>query len=94
MDRTDAGDGNDGMLGFIKRMPSDVPAVRLTALAELFSVCKVMDYVHVDLSQPFVFTGSTDMEKSLVCPVGLGPPNTVAREDGWRALRIVGMLEF
>ncbi|MBQ7651358.1 MAG: GNAT family N-acetyltransferase [Victivallales bacterium] len=86
------GDGQRGMFGFVKRMPT--PAVRLTTLAEEFSVCKVTDYGRIDLSQPFVFTGSTDDEKSLVCPVGLVPENTVAREDGWRALRIEGTLDF
>ena len=86
------GDGNEGMFGFVKRMPA--PAVRLAALAEEFSVCKVADYGQIDLSQPFVFTGSTDDEKSLVCPVRLVPENTLAREDGWRALRIEGTLDF
>ena len=86
------GDGHEGMFGFVKRMPA--PAVRLAALEEDLSVCKVADYGRIDLSQPFVFTGSTDDEKSLVCPVGLVPENTVAREDGWRALRIEGTLDF
>ena len=34
-----------------------------------FSVCKVQGYNEVDLDQPFVFTGTTDEEKSLVCPI-------------------------
>ena len=34
-----------------------------------FSVCKVQGYTEVDLDQPFVFTGTTDEEKSLVCPI-------------------------
>ena len=58
------------------------------------SVCKVTNYNHVDLSQPFVFTGSTDQEMSLVCPTELVPNNTINREDGWRVFRIQGMLEF
>ena len=61
---------------------------------EEFSVCKVADYVGIDLSAPFVFTGSTDEEKSLVCPVRLVPDNTLDREDGWRAFRIEGQLDF
>jgi len=61
---------------------------------EEFSVCKVADYVGIDLSEPFVFTGSTDEEKSLVCPVRLVPDNTLDREDGWRAFRIEGQLDF
>ena len=31
-----------------------------------FSVCKVEDYSGIDLNQEYVFTGSTDEEKSLV----------------------------
>ena len=59
-----------------------------------FSVCKVSDYSQIDIADPFVFTGSTDEEKSLVCPVSLVPPNTTEREDGWRAFRIEGVLDF
>ena len=63
-------------------------------LQEEFSVCKVADYSGIDLSVPFVFTGSTDEEKSLVCPVRLVPDNTLEREDGWRAFRIDGQLDL
>ena len=59
-----------------------------------FSVCKVPDYTGVDFDQPFVFTGSTDEEKSLVCPTAFVPENTLTREDGWRAFRICGELDF
>ena len=59
-----------------------------------FSVCKVSDYSQVDLNLPFVFTGSTDEEKSLVCPIPFVPRNTINREDGWRAFRIEGVLDF
>lgn len=58
------------------------------------SVCKVINYNNIDLSQPFVFTGSTDQEMSLVCPTELVPDNTTNREDGWRVFRIQGMLDF
>ena len=33
-------------------------------------------------------------EKSLVCPISLVPGNTIEREDGWRAFRIEGVLDF
>ena len=59
-----------------------------------FSVCKVKDYSGIDLNQEYVFPGSTDEEKSLVCPVSLVPDNTTQREDGWRAFRIEGVLDF
>lgn len=58
------------------------------------SVCKVVDYSQIDISQPFCFTGSTDEEFSLVCPTEMVPENTTERDDGWRAFRIVGVLDF
>ena len=59
-----------------------------------FSVCKVTDYSGIDIDQPFVFTGRTDQEKSLVCPTDKVPDNTLARDDDWRAFRICGQLDF
>ena len=59
-----------------------------------FSVCKVEDYSQVDLNEGFVFTGHTDEELSLVCPTTLVPDNTTERNDGWKAFRIEGVLEF
>ena len=66
----------------------------LKIIEEEFSVCQVADYEKVDFSAPYVFIGSTEDEKSLVCPVRSVPENTVAREDGWRAFRFEGTLEF
>ena len=40
------------------------------------------------------FVGKTPDELSLVCETALVPENTCAREDGWRALRVEGTLEF
>ena len=68
--------------------------LRMDALCQEFSICKVADYSQIDLESPFVFTGSTDEEKSLVCPTELVPLNTMARDDGWKALRIIGVLDF
>ena len=68
--------------------------MKLEVLPQPFSVCKVADYGGVDLVAPFVFTGATDGEKSLVCPVALVPANAIARSDGWRAFRVAGMLDF
>ena len=66
----------------------------LKIIEETFSVCKVEDYSGIDLQADFVFTGSTDEEKSLVCPSRLVPANTTERNDGWRAFRIMGVLDF
>ena len=68
--------------------------ITLEVLKTDFSVCKVADYTGVDAAQPFVFTGCTDEEKSLVCPVELVPGNTTKRDDGWKAFRICGVLDF
>ena len=68
--------------------------MKLEVLPQPFSVCKVADYGGVDLGEPFVFIGSTDGEKSLVCPSGCVPANVVARDDGWRAFRVAGTLDF
>ena len=68
--------------------------MKLEVLPQMFSVCKVADYGGVDLGAPFVFTGATDGEKSLVCPMALVPANTMARSDGWRAFRVAGTLDF
>ena len=72
----------------------DVKQLRMVAVGQEFSICKVADYSQINLELPFVFTGSTDEEKSLVCPTELVPQNTVERDDGWKALRINGMLDF
>ena len=72
----------------------DVKQLKMDALGQEFSICKVVDYTQIDLESPFVFTGSTDEEKSLVCPTELIPQNNVERDDGWKALRIIGMLDF
>ncbi|KFI62093.1 ACT domain-containing protein [Bifidobacterium cuniculi] len=58
------------------------------------SVCKVRDYSGVDLDTEFCFIGRTDEERSLVCPTDVVPADTVARDDGWRAMRIRGELDF
>ena len=63
-------------------------------LEPVFSVCKVADYTGTETDFPFCFIGRTDQEKSLVCPVERVPARTLAREDGWRAFRICGELDF
>ena len=72
----------------------NAPAVPLEVLDLPFSVCKVADYSGGDFEQPFVFTGRTDQEKSLVCPTDIVPQNTIEREDGWRAFRVFGKMDF
>lgn len=59
-----------------------------------FSVCQVKDYSLVNLDSEYNFIGKTDEEKSLVCMTSEVPVNTIQREDGWKAFRIQGVLEF
>ncbi|MDD5944711.1 MAG: ACT domain-containing protein [Clostridia bacterium] len=40
------------------------------------------------------FTGNTDREFSLVCETALVPDGYTDREDGWKAFRIDGQLDF
>lgn len=68
--------------------------MELKVIDKAFTVCKVEDFSAVDLAGGFVFIGKTDEENSLVCETASTPSNTLAREDGWRAFRIDGTLEF
>ena len=66
----------------LKRLPYDL------------TVCKLSRIEDADLSAGFFFLGKTDEEISLVCRTEDTPENTLAREDGWRAFRIQGVLDF
>lgn len=59
-----------------------------------FSVCQVKDYSLVNLDSEYSFIGKTDEEKSLVCITSEVPANVVQRDDGWKAFRIQGVLDF
>ena len=59
-----------------------------------FSVCKVWDFSQVNFEAEYCFTGKTDEEKSLVCLTEDVPENTAVRDDGWRAFRVQGVLDF
>lgn len=59
-----------------------------------FSVCKVKDLSDVDLTREYCFIGKTDEECSLVCLTEYVPAQTMEREDGWRAFRMQGVLDF
>lgn len=59
-----------------------------------FSVCQVEDYSFVNLGSEYSFIGKTDEENSLVCITNEVPSNVIQREDGWKAFRIQGVLDF
>ena len=68
--------------------------IRIQPIKAELTVCKVADYTEVDLHSPYVFTGRTDQEASLVCPADMVPSQTLERSNGWRAFRIQGVLDF
>ena len=59
-----------------------------------FTICKVPDYSQINLDSDFCFLGKTDEELSLVCLTCDAPAETLEREDGWKAFRIEGVLDF
>lgn len=71
-----------------------ISQVQIESLEIELSVCKVTDYSKVDMNAEFCFTGKTDVENSLVCPSSVVPENVIKRDDGWRVMRICGMLDF
>ena len=68
--------------------------MELTVLSQAFSVCKLERLEDIDWSGPFCFVGRTDQELSLACATDHVPARTLAREDGWRAFRVEGVLNF
>ena len=66
----------------------------LKPLEHGLTVCKVASVGDVDLTRDFYFIGRTNEEISLVCRTEDAPENAVAREDGWRAFRVEGVLDF
>ena len=68
--------------------------MRLERVPGVFSICKLTDFSAVDLSRPFCFAARTDRECSLVCPTEFAPEAAIERDDGWRAFRVAGQLDF
>lgn len=46
------------------------------------------------MKSKYCFIGKTDEEKSLVCLTNEAPSNVIRRDDGWKAFRIQGILDF
>ena len=66
----------------------------IKAIDRVFTICKAASVDDINLDAEFCFIGRTDEEISVVCPVENAPANAVARDDGWRAFRIQGTLDF
>ena len=68
--------------------------MELKIISQDFSVCKLEDLSKVDYSDEFCFIGKTDEELSLVCNTNLVPTNAIKCDNGWKAFRIEGVLDF
>ena len=68
--------------------------MKLKTLPYALTVCKLADASEIDLNRDFYFLERTDEEFSLVCRTEDTPANTIERDDGWRAFRIEGVLDF
>ena len=66
----------------------------LEVLPEEFTVCQPASLKDVNPEGDFYFLARTDRELSLVCPTRAVPACVRAREDGWRAFRAAGTLDF
>ncbi len=63
-------------------------------LSEKFTVCKVNDLSQINFNDTFLFVGKTDKELSLVCQEDSLPFHCTTYENGWRAFRFEGELDF
>lgn len=73
--------------------------MKLELFTERFSVCKLKDLSDLDLPRiakeyGLLFLGVTQEEISLVAPEPSVPDRFSVREDGWRAFRVAGNLDF
>lgn len=68
--------------------------MKLSILPNEFSVCRLPEGERMP-QEKWCFTGITHQERSLVCPTGMVPANTLAREDDWRGFYVdEGILDF
>lgn len=68
--------------------------MELKKIPHELTVCKVASEEALDLTGGFYFIGKTDEEISLVVTTDAVPAQTTERDDGWRAFRIQGVLDF
>ncbi|WP_099468734.1 ACT domain-containing protein [Konateibacter massiliensis] len=68
--------------------------MELKIINQEFSICKVKDLSQIDYSDKFCFISKTDEELSLVCSTNLVPKNVIECDNGWKAFRIQGVLDF
>lgn len=66
----------------------------LQKLPYALTICKVSGAEEIDFRKDFYFAARTDEEFSLVCKTEDTPARTLERDDGWRAFRVAGVLDF
>ena len=59
-----------------------------------FSICKVESMAQLDNLGDIVFVAKTADETSIVCETAYVPPKCMAVDNGWSALKIMGILDF
>ncbi|MCO5495887.1 ACT domain-containing protein [Enterococcus innesii] len=68
--------------------------MKLTLLEPSFSVIRVKNIDPSMLKIVPLFFAQTSEELSLVLPTTNVPSETINREDGWKAIKIIGVLDF
>ena len=68
--------------------------LQLEVLDYHLSVCKCADVPKGLFNRGFCCITRTDGEVSVVCETENAPVQTLSREDGWRAFRVCGQLDF
>jgi hypothetical protein len=71
--------------------------MNIKVIVQEFSICQLTDIGRIPpavYQDDFFFIGKTDEELSLVCVSTHVPDDAVKRDDGWRAFRIQGVLDF
>ena len=73
--------------------------MKIQPLTQTFTVCKLNKDSDISIETKLAmkgicFVARTDEEVSLVCESPHVPAHTLEREDGWRAFRITGVLDF
>ena len=75
-------------------MRKGVSELEIKVIDQDFSICKPENLSQIKWEEDYFFIGKTDEELSLVCSTESVPDNTLSRDDGWKAFRIQGVLDF
>jgi len=71
-----------------------VSELEIKVIDQDFSICKPENLSQIKWEEDYFFIGKTDEELSLVCSTESVSDNTLSRDDGWKAFRIQGVLDF